>query len=325
MVSFAAHEDPDEQALAAVAQAAPESPFKTPAYVRWRQGSGESAWLFEAAQAPGVTASAYGFLRSGRVRRTLEIPSCPAEAPDGFWAGLRAWCRERNVTSLVIGSFGSPATAIPDFGHAMSRYQRREYSLDLSGPSPFSGMRKGHKHSLSKARRAGLSSNRAASADAVQAHISLIAASMERRSRNGEAVGGGITAETVSSLLASGAGELIQTRAADRVLASNLFLLASHGVYNHTQGASPEGMECGAPVFNVHEAALLYAAEGRTWFNLGGTAELDGGVERFKTGFSKSVNSIPLEAATIELYSPTARVLKSGISLLNNYVRPRTT
>ncbi|MEE8529536.1 MAG: hypothetical protein V3S35_02060, partial [Nitrosomonadaceae bacterium] len=56
-------------------------------------------------------------------------------------------------------------------------------------------------------------------------------------------------------LIESGAGEIFQAVLASQVVSSNLILMAEKAGYNHTQGTSPEGMDCGAAHFLIHGIA----------------------------------------------------------------------
>jgi len=58
---------------------------------------------------------------------------------------------------------------------------------------------------------------------------------------------------------------------ASQAVSSNLILIAEKDGYNHTQGTSPEGMDCGAAHFLIHGIARALRQEGREVLNLGGT------------------------------------------------------
>jgi lipid II:glycine glycyltransferase (peptidoglycan interpeptide bridge formation enzyme) len=179
----------------------------------------------------------------------------------------------------------------------MAHRPRREYVLDLAGEDPFRSMRKGHTYEIKRAGKAGLRIRRTRNSDACKWHVRLIDASLRRRTLRGEVVDPVKAGTSYHALLAAGAADLFQAVKDGNVIASNMVLLAPHAGYNHSQGASLEGMACGAAHFLVHEIAWALRVEGRTIFNLGGADQAEGGLERFKTGFSANTVRVDLETA----------------------------
>ncbi len=100
-------------------------------------------------------------------------------------------------------------------------------------------------------------------------------------------------------LIGSGAGEIFQAVLASQVVSSNLILIAEKAGYNHTQGTSPEGMDCGAAHFLIHGIARALRQEGKEVLNLGGTDDPnpESGLVKFKTGFGVTTEKIELETA----------------------------
>ncbi|MBN9128001.1 MAG: TetR/AcrR family transcriptional regulator C-terminal domain-containing protein, partial [Nitrosospira sp.] len=77
-----------------MAVANPLNPFYTPGYAAYRRSQGFICWIMmnEAVAGPDIYCPA--FMKTGRLRRLLEVPSVP-EAPldRNFWQGLLDFCR----------------------------------------------------------------------------------------------------------------------------------------------------------------------------------------------------------------------------------------
>ncbi|HTJ16933.1 MAG TPA: GNAT family N-acetyltransferase [Steroidobacteraceae bacterium] len=303
MPSFGVEFDPAIGRLRELSRLEPTNPFHTPEYAACRQQQGERAVLIRLAEGERIVHGCTGFLRSGRLTCSLEIPSRPAlpeAAGDDFWLGLRAFCRSHGVTLAHVCSFAAKTGSIPSFSGEASRKQRWEFVIALAPPQALVGTRKGHAYEIKRGRQAGLQLRRTRDEQALRQHVQLMNASMERRRGRGEAVSLVEHARSYGALLATGAAELFQAVANDQVMSSNMILLAPSGGYNHTQGTSAAGMECGAAHFLLSETATSLLAEGRSTFNLGGTDQAGTGLERFKSGFSKATQRIELEAASFQ-------------------------
>lgn len=301
MPSFGVEFDPAVERLRELSQLAPSNPFYTPEYVAYRQQQGERALLIRLADGENIVHGCTGFLKSGRLACSLEIPSRPAlpdSAGEDFWLGLRAFCRSHGVTLAQVCSFAAKSGSIPSFSGEASRKQRWEFVIQLAPPQALVGTRKGHAYEIKRGRNAGLQLRRTRDQQALLQHVELMNASIERRRERGEALTLVEHARSYDALLATGAAELFQAVANGDVMSSNMILLAPSGGYNHTQGTSAAGMECGAAHFLLSETAASLLAEGRSTFNLGGTDQAGTGLERFKSGFSKATQRIELEAAT---------------------------
>jgi hypothetical protein len=238
------------------------------------------------------------------------------DAADGFWRGVGEFCRGKKISDLTVGSFGSAGGTIPDLGAVVERKRRWEYVLDLQSPDLFRKMRKGHAYSVKRGQKAGLELIQQQDAAACEAHARLINQSMGRRQERGEAVSADARAGVFKTIIDLGAGRLYQARLDGEVVSSNLILLAEKGGYNHTQGTSPEGMECGAAQFLVHGIAESLKAEGKTIFNLGGTDQPESGLAKFKTGFGKATQTIELQSAKFAMGSKLLRTAKNTLRAL---------
>jgi hypothetical protein len=313
MFAFGVEPDPAAARLQELSALAPANPFYTPEYVAFRRLQGERALLLVLTAQGRIVDGCTAFVRSGRLNRSIEVPSRPAfaQAPAGaqtFWSGLRTFCADDGITRAQICSFAAKAGALPELGEQIARKLRWEYVLELRSPQALVGMRKGHAYEVKRARQAGLNLRRTREPQACTQHVALMNESMLRRRERGENVSGVEPSAAYRSLLESGAGELFQAVQGEEVVSSNMFLLAPRGAYNHTQGTSPAGMKCGAAHFLLHEAANSLAAEGRTTFNLGGTDQAGSGLEKFKTGFGNTTERVELEAASFQFAGRAAAV-----------------
>lgn len=228
------------------------------------------------------------------------MPNLPAG--ELFWQRLIDFCREKGISDLSVNSFCSPGGVIPQLNHEKSRKARWEYVLDLKLPDTLTKMRNGHSYSIKRARKLGVEMRRVRNREGIEAHARLIGISMQRRKDRGEDVTTSVETDNLSRLIESGAGEIFQAVLDGQVVSSNAILIAEKAGYNHTQGTSPQGMNCGAAHFLVHEIACALRDEGKEVFNLGGTDDLDpeSGLVKFKTGFGAATERIELEAATFE-------------------------
>ncbi len=213
-------------------------------------------------------------MKSGRLNKLLEIPSLPGALPAGsaFWEGVECFCREARVTVQSINSFASrPGGNDPPLHGLAFRKQRWEYVIDLGENLPRKKMRKGHAYEIRRGNKAGLVLRRSSDPRECDRDLELLEASIERRNRRGEQLTNIDRVQSVSysAMLESGAAELFQAVKDDRVVSSNIILLAPSGGYNHTQGTNTEGNKCGAAHFLLHEIATALSGEGRTKFNLG--------------------------------------------------------
>ena len=271
-----------------------DNPFATPAYADSRRRVGYAIWVLALRDADDtLTAGCLGLLTTGRLNRTLEIPSLPALGADSaFWTGLRELCRTRGVTTLALDTFGSPdGTVIPDLGARSTRRDRLELVVDLAGDAT-SRLGSNHKRNVKKAQKAGLQLRRTREPDAVAEHHALMTSSLDRRRTRGEQVSDAAASRDHHAFLASGAGELFQAVSGSTVLSSVLVLHAPTSGYYQSAGTSVEGMATGASHFLIHGIAQALQSEGATTFNLGG-ADDGSSLARFKEGFGARRVALP--------------------------------
>lgn len=315
---FKAVSDKAQSLISEITVLNPINPFYTVQYMTYRLAQGFTPWIFVYDNHTQSKIFCPAFMKTGRLRRSLEIPSIPDVPVDAlFWSELIDFCRKKGVSDLSVNSFCSQSGIIPRLNHETNRKLRWEYVLDLTHPDVFMKMRKGHAYSIKRARKIGVKIQRTRDQEAVKAHAQLISISMQRRQNRGENVTTSAPINDLLQLTASGAGEIFQAVLADQVVSSNLILIAEKSGYNHTQGTSPEGMNCGAAPFLIHEIACTLRREGKEILNLGGTDDPnpESGLVKFKTGFGVKTKKIELEAAQFKpssvAYSQLQRLLTS--------------
>ncbi len=291
--------DKAQSYISEAARINPTNPFYTAEYMSYRYAQGFTPWIFVYKDHINQNIYCPAFMKSGRLRRSLEIPSVPhIPVKKSFWPKLINFCRQKGITDLSVNSFCSQGGLIPQLDHETNRKARWEYVLHLKQPDVFMKMRKGHSYSIKRAQKIGVELLRTRDQEAVLEHSRLISTSMQRRKNRGENVTTSASTNDFLQLTKSGAGEIFQAILANKVLSSNLILIAEKAGYNHTQGTSTEGMNCGAAHFLVHEIACALRQENKEILNLGGTNDLnpESGLIKFKTGFGLTTEKIELEA-----------------------------
>ncbi len=304
-----------------VAALEPRNPFRAPAYAKAMRALGTQPWLFYLEDGGSITSGCLGFLRTGRLERSLEIPSVPdLPSADTFWSSLFSFCRQQRITRLSAESFSSCNTAIPRVAAETDRRTRIEYVLDLQGPDLWSNVSSNHRRNIRKAKKAGVVLERGSAANVCFDHARLQDASMERRLSRGEQVTADAKTRTFASFVENAAGEIFRARLGGQVLSSILVLRAARGAYYHSAGTSPEGMEVGASHFLVKQVVEFLRTEGHEQFNLGGADASNPGLERFKAGFgAKPVN---LEAAQFYLGSRLQKGIGALVALCRRFSTP---
>jgi hypothetical protein len=313
--SFFAREA-DEPSLDRAAPSDPDNPFLVAPYLRAQLALGQSGWLLGVEEGGVVQAAALCFLKSGRIRRSLTIPSAPTLAADSpFWKGLDAFCRQHSVTDLDISTFASPESVIPPMSGETARIHRAEYALSLKHRDILAGLSRHHRERIKKARKNSLVMRRDTSAQALDAHIELHGHSMDRRKSRGERVLQEYARVGPAAVLHAGAGELFQALLGEEVASSLLVLKSSRGAYFESAGNSAEGMSVGASHFLLYETALALQSEGVEMFYLGGAREHETGLRAYKAGFG----AVAIDTEAVSAY--TGGRLRFRISALVETVR----
>jgi len=314
---FHASRDFQSEACSELASLDPLNPFRTTAYASAMNSLGKEPWLFYSKENGRVIHGCWGFLETGRLSRTLDIPSAPnLTRLDPFWIHLSDFCRQHRVSHLSIQTFASTKAEIPTMEGEIERRSRVEHYLDLRNPDMWSMLSTNHLRNLRKAKKACVELERSTTSEACQDHVRLQNASMERRSSRGEQVSADAQVRTTVALIEHRAGELFRAKCEGVVLSSILILRSSKGAYYHTAGTSPEGMAVGASHFLIWQIAEALRADGIEQFNLGGADSNNPGLERFKKGFGPREER--LETASFYLASPLRRSITAAIRALKN-------
>lgn len=313
---FHAKPDPSAELLGEVALLAPENPFYTPAYAAAMGMTGKQPWVLALGDGCQLLSPCTGFLTRGRISCRMEIPSLPVlgENASTFLDGLFRFCGRSGITYLNVNTYASIEASIPAGPNRTRRTDRVEYVIDLRQPDLWRPVRKGHRWSINRARKAGLQLQCTTSEEQCRIHGQMMAASMQRRKGRGERVSTDIHVEPLLVFLRTGAGILSQAVLEGQVLSSALVLLSDRGAYYQTAGTSPEGIDLGASPFLVFETARNLQERGLQVFNLGGVSEINQGLREFKTGFGPDQRS--LAAAEYDLRTNLQRALQGPIRTL---------
>mgnify|MGYP001549937090 CR=1 FL=1 len=318
--SFFAREA-DELSLDRAALSDPDNPFLVAPYLRAQRELGQSGWLLGVEDGGVVQGAGLCFLKSGRIRRLLTVPSSPPVAADSpFWPGLDAFCREHGVTDLEISTFATPESVIPPMRGESERVQRTEFALSLAGVDLWAGVSKSHRDRIKTGRKNGLTLRRETSDAAIDAHVALHVTSMDRRKSRGEDVSLDFERRVSAALLSAGAGELYQAILGDHVASSLLVLRSRTGAYSESSGNSREGMNIGASHFLRYETALALQAEGIEMFHLGGARVHEEGLRAYKSGFGTT--PIDTEAVTAYVGGRLRRGVSAVVDSLQSATKP---
>ena len=314
MSPFRAESPPSPQLTSRLSASDRTNPFYSTQYLAYRSADGFQPWVLYLEERGEIVAVCSAFMKSGKLSRLLEIPSLPnLPDNDSFWQGLKKFCNGARVSDLLVNTFASPKSRIPLLSKENWRKRRCEYVLECQHPDLWKQIRKGHWYSVKKGRKAGLILCHGTDAKACQEHARLVSESMMRRLNRGEAVSWTRDTDQLLAITRNGAGEVFQALLDGKVVSSNLILLAEKGAYNHSQGASKEGFDCGAPHFLLYETVNYLREKSFEIFNLGGTDQVNAGLERFKSGFGATTSRVELEAAEFFLGSPFFGTVRSVI------------
>jgi hypothetical protein len=315
---FFTQSPPDPAACRQLTSAQSLNPFATSAYLEAERILGGEPWLL-GYQSDEIFLGCLTFIRSGRMSRTLTIPSAP-NAPQEFWDHVRRFCMEQRVTNVEVNTFASPGGSIPRLGEELSRLERFECIVSLQ-PSPddmLKKMRLNHRRNVRKALNAG-ADLRTGEGCHLEDHVRLMSASMQRRRQRGEDIDSEPSVDALQPYLRTGFCRLFQVVAAGEVVSSIMVACSAQARYLYTSGTSPAGMDIGASHFLVYGIMQAGQAEGAVVFNLGGTSDLSSGLGQYKSGFGAEI--IRLETAEFytgntlhKAVSGSARLVKSVLT-----------
>ena len=316
-LAFSAHPYPSMKECEAIAASASVNPFYCFSYVEARRLQGFEPYVFMQCVDGRVESGCTGFMRSGYLNRSLEIPSVPIlPNPYAFWNGLLDFCSKARVSYLELNSFASKNAMVPTLRGEIGRKMRFEYLLHLHGTDLWDQLSSNHKRNIHRAQKAGIQFLRASNEASCHKHALLIEASVERRKGRGEEIGEPNQLQDFLTMTRSGAGVLFQAVLDGLVVSSVMVLLARRGAYYQSAGTSGEGMASGASHFLVYEIAKSLKAEAFDVFNLGGADQHSVGLERFKSGFGSE--KVELACATYFLGGKLKKRLGTVVRLLRS-------
>jgi len=297
--SFKAVSRPTAEACRCLEEGSPANPFATGPYLDAMELQGYEPWILSVGQRNCLLVGCGASMKTGRLNKWLQIDSLPPveskEEQGAFWSGLADFCRDHRVSFLQLNSFGLRSAVIPQFRHEIWRRRRFEFLLALKDRDLWALLSSNHRRNIRRAMKSDVAVRKASSEEACRQHTGLMAKSMERRSKRGEAILAGEDIEPCLALVQAKAGEFYQAVHEDAVVSSILVLKSSRGAYYHSAGTSPEGMSLGASHFLIHECCKDLQAQPIELFNLGGVADVGSGLARFKSGFG--AEPIELESA----------------------------
>lgn len=269
------------------------NPFDTPAYARYRLALGDEPFRVDVGGEGADGGSWLGFFRTGRLRRTADIPSSPANPDAARWWAMVEALRIQGVGDIRLNTFASPegagwpAAAAGDADPAaagnpawrVDARARTEFVLDLNTRPALSS---NHRRNARRGAAAGLT---LLEAGRPEHHALLTGHSMSRRRGRGEAVGTGVAAGDVRAMVDAGAAQLFQAILNTEAVSSILVLHSATTAYYHSAGTSREGMAAGASHWLLNEVLNTLGGRGLNTFNLGGANPGNDGLRRFKEGF----------------------------------------
>jgi hypothetical protein len=302
--------------------AQPLNPFATSAYLEAEGILGAEPWLL-GYPSDEAFLGCLAFIRSGRMSRTLTIPSAP-NAPQEFWDNVHTFCTDQRITNVEINTFASPAGRIPSLGEEVSRLERFECIVSIQAPPDelLKRMRLNHRRNVRKAMNAD-AVLRTGEGCSLDDHIKLMSASMQRRRQRGEDIDCEPSAAALQPYLTTGFCRLFQVVAAGEVVSSIMVACSAQARYLYTSGTSPAGMDIGASHFLVYGIMQAGQAEGATVFNLGGTADLNSGLGQYKSGFGAEI--VRLETAEFYTGNALHKAMSGSARLVKNVLnRART-
>lgn len=307
---------PDEAALKMLEAARPADTFATVRFCRGMEALGYTPHLLGLFDGDHLKTGCLGFLKRGKLGHWFEVrnlPEFPADSP--FWTGLMKTLKELGVWDVELRSVSH--TGIPDLFPNQARDQGTEYVWHLPPPgsAALSPPSSNHRRNLNRANKEKLELELSHSEQAIDEHLALMGESLDRRAARGEHVPDRVNKHYYECMLAAQAGAFIRCTQAGAPLSSMFVLRSSQGAYYQSAGSSPIGMDLGASVSLIVNAAERFRTEGVTHFDIGGTFAHDSaGLARFKAGFGGE--SIPFEEVHFCMAPPLQGKLRTLLKLL---------
>lgn len=321
-VRFFAQPKPDKAACEQLTAAAPLNPFVTFPYLQAEASCGAEPWLLGWRHDDAIR-GCLGFIRAGRMNRTLTIPSAP-DAPPELWDGIKSFADGQRITTVEVNTFASSAGSIPQLGEETSRLERFECIVPITA-SPdelLKRMRLNHRRNVRKAINAG-AALRTGQDCSLDDHVRLMSASMQRRRQRGEDIHCELSTTALEPYVRTGFCRLFQVAAGGEVVSSIMVACSPQARYLYTSGTSPAGMDIGASHFLVYGIMQAGQQDGAVVFNLGGAADLNSGLGQYKSGFG--AETVRLEAAEFYTGNALHKAVSGSARLVRNMLdRART-
>lgn len=306
---------PERCDLAESARREPDNFFLTPACAEGYSRLGFKPVLLGQTCDGEPRTTCLGFLRIGRLTKSLEVPwIIGSQADAAFWQDLTAHCRKNRIWRLSVRVIGDTSMIEWLGGVIMEQVSGAQHRLQLL--EKLRPVSENHQRSLKKAIRAGLVLRESSEPEAIRTHCQMMEQSMKRRSERGENVPSEFREEYYHGMLGAGAGTFFQTVLNDDVVSSLFVLLSERGAYYQSAGTSTAGMNSGAAVFTIVNTANRLAERGITVFDLGGVEKGNEGLDRFKSGFGSEVSNF--EEVTVSLAPAWVKKMLTAAALLRN-------
>ena len=258
-------------------------------------------WIFQVSANDRPSDIAAGVLFRGRIKRGLHVvlPAKPVHR-DFLFAKLDRFARARLVSRMAIESMGIEESVIPDREGELKRIRETNFVIDLASGDPLPSFSKNHRRNVRKAEQNGVAVISLPATPAVETHLALVQASLDRRTDRGETVILTSREQATRDLVARGAAALWQVGVEGRVLSSYLISRIGDAGFYLSGGTSPEGMQIGSSQFLMYTVIRELAETGCKTLCLGYPNEP--ALARFKAGFGS--RPVPVERVEALLRLP---------------------
>ena len=322
MLKFRAELHPDEQELKQCAALDGLNPYMAPACVKaFAKAYNYQLALLGLEEEDRMKVWCPAFLSRGRLNTRLHMNTLPVlNSPRPFWTGLEKFCREQDIASLAVYSFGCYRNLqIGQIAGQTHRSSRKEYIVNLKRDNLWP-RRKGHRYNIKRCWKENVGYKTSGHLADYDSHVGLRMDSKARRTRRGERLTGDFCIEEEKEMLRSGAAALFQAVSAEgEVLSSYLVAMAEKGAYLISGGSSPQGIRIGASCFLIYAIEENLREQGKELLNMGTANEDNTGLIKFKLGFG--AEPVELEQAEFFLGSPLKKWVSDGFYWLKGSVR----
>lgn len=234
------------------------------------------------------TVSPYGY--SGPLAAIGE-PETEETLWQGFWKEFHNHCLKSNIAAEFarLHPFIKNHLPLQRFTDVNMKSRDHVVYVDLEQDEPAirKGMTKGHKSSVSKARRNGVEIVRSKTKDEADAFYQLYIDTMERNEAHRAYFFSKEFLDDTFRLL----GEDVQIFSAwykDQIIAASLFLFKGNLAHYYLSGSDVDFFDLCPNNLLLYEAILWAKEQGYRILNLGGGLEIDDSLFHFKASFSKT-------------------------------------